>query len=122
MLPHSSASDVSIYTLPGDGDTLLTARTLSLSSCGALVQPKEPQLPTTFLLSFCTSLLVVIKGISDTLTSTSRLKRKHSRGWRQEGVEEMMRMGWPADPGHGEEGLKMLAGQAAPAGGSGHRW
>lgn len=31
-------------------------------------------------------------------------------------MEEMMRMGWPADPGHGEEGLKMLAGQAAPAG------
>lgn len=27
-----------------------------------------------------------------------------------------MRMGWPADPGRGEEGLKMLAGQAAPAG------
>ena len=45
-----------------------------------------------------------------------------SRGWRQEGVEEMMRMVWPADPGHGEEGLKMLAGQAAPAGGSGHSW
>ena len=64
--------------LLGGGDTLLTARTLSLSSCRALVQPKEPQLPTTFLLSFCITLLVVIKGISDTLTSTSRLKRKHN--------------------------------------------
>lgn len=38
-----------------------------------------------------------------------------------------MRMGWPVDPGHGEEGLKMLAGQAVPVerprrvGGSGHR-
>lgn len=27
-----------------------------------------------------------------------------------------MRMGWPVDPSHGEEGLKMLAGQAVPVG------